>query len=145
MLFNVSKYIPKDLYGFLEDDNGQRVFFHLSEFNPMGGPPPIVGEPVEVEDIEEIEGKNSCAHSVTRTIEVTSLIGKVTRFDHRAGYGFVLVESVYYFLHRSEFLDGALPLVGAKVEFFALSKHVKSGPNKPPRACHARILSQGVG
>lgn len=141
MLFFVSKYIPKDLYGFLEDDNGHRVFFHMSEFNTMGGPPPIVGEPVEVERLEEIPGKNSCAYSVLRTIEIAPLIGTVTRFDHRAGYGFVLVDKVYYFLHRSEFIDGALPVVGATVEFFAL---LISAKDKPPRACHARILAQGT-
>jgi cold shock CspA family protein len=144
-IFTVSKYIPNDLYGFLEgqDEDGvqQRVFFHSSEFDPMGGPPPIVGERVTVGSIEPVEGKNSRAVSVTRCSDVKTLVGKVSRFNHQVGYGFVTVDGNEYFLHRSELQDGALPLIGAMVEFSVAGS---VGTSKSPRACHASILSQGT-
>jgi cold shock CspA family protein len=140
MIFSVAKYIPKELYGFLEG-NGQRVFFHLSEFDSQGGPPPIVGEPVEVGYIEALSNQSPRARSVTRINETMQLVGNVTRFDHHVGYGFVTVDGEQYFLHRSEFLDGAIPLVGAEVEFY-VSGSING--SKRPRACHARLLKQGI-
>lgn len=140
MSFTVAKYIPKDLYGFLEG-RGQRVFFHLSEFNPMGGPPPIVGEPVEVGHIEDSGATSPRARSVTRISPMRKLVGKVVRFDPNVGYGFVQVDEAQYFLHRSEFQDGSLPLVGSTVEFYVAGS--VDGPRRP-RACHARLLSRGT-
>lgn len=140
MTFTVAKYIPKDLFGFLEGE-GQRIFFHLSEFDPKGGPPPIAGEPVSVGRIEIIGLKSPRARSVERLIETRRLSGTVTRFDHHIGYGFATVNGEQYYLHRSEFADGALPLIGAAVEFYV------SGPatgEKRPRACHARLLGRGT-
>jgi cold shock CspA family protein len=136
MVLTVSKYIPKELYGFLEGA-GQRVFFHLSEFDPLGGPPPIIGEQVEVGQIELVESKSYRARSVRRVLRTEHLTGTVTRFDHRVGYGFVTVGREQFFLHRSDLLDGSLPLVGAVVEFYVAGS---IRPSARPRACHARLL-----
>ena len=48
MKAHVRKYIPSGSYGFLVTPMGD-VFFHLWVFDALGGPPPIVGEEVEVE------------------------------------------------------------------------------------------------
>ena len=140
MHFTVSKYIPNDLYGFLEGE-GQRVFFHLKDFSPNGGPPPISGELVTVGAIETVEGKNSRAVSVVRCSEALTLIGKVARFNLQAGYGFITVDEKEYFLHRSDLQDTDLPLVGATVQFSVAGSIETS---KAPRACYAKILHQGI-
>jgi len=140
MIFTVAKYIPRELYGFLEGE-GQRVFFHLSEFDPIGGPPPIAGESVEVGLIEAIGDKNFRAKSVVRMLKPERLVGVVTRFDHKVGYGFVTVGKAQYFLHRSEFLDGSLPLIKAEVEFYVAGS---TGTAVRPRACHANLLTRGT-
>lgn len=141
MLFTVSKYIPEGLYGFLESEEGVRAFFHLSEFNPgLGGPPPIVGEVVEVGGLEE-GGKSLRARGVSRLCKPEILSGTVIRFDPNVGYGFVSVEgSQQFFLHRSEFATNALPRVGMRVSFYA----AKPVTGKVPRACYASILDRGT-
>lgn len=139
MNFTVAKYVPEGMYGFLEG-GGKRAFFHLSEFDPRGGPPPIIGEDVEVSSLDEQPDKSPRARGVVRTHPPTKLVGEVTRFDYNVGYGFVSVDGHQYFLHRSELANGALPLIGMVVEFYvgrSLSEE------KRPRACHVRILDRG--
>jgi cold shock CspA family protein len=145
MLFHVSKYLPVGLYGFLEA-GPQRAFFHLSEFDPKGGPPPIIGEPVEVVRLEPNGDKSPRAKGVVRLHEPVLLVGSVTRFDHTVGYGFVSSKGEQYYLHRSEFPDGSLPLKGDSLEFFvAASPPVEGEPTKRPRACYVKILERGGG
>jgi len=139
--FIVSKYIPEGLYGFLEAEGGQRAFFHLSEFKPMGGPPPISGEVVEVARLEPNGDKSPRARVVERQNLPKSLTGLVIRFDSNIGYGFVATpDGTQYFLHRSEFSNGELPRVGMTVTFFIGGE---SKPGKPSRACYPAIIDRG--
>lgn len=136
----VVKYIPGGLYGFAQSgEEDTRVFFHLTAFDPRGGPPPIVGEEVEVEVDQNSPPDRLRAIRATRVTLPTSLNGDVSRFDHNVGYGFVTTESgEQYFLHRSEMPNGEMPTMGMRVSFYAGGAF---GKNKP-RACHVTVLER---
>lgn len=137
----VDKYLPQKLYGFLADDTGAQVFFHLgvfqSPFREDPFPPPILGEPVTVEVLPNAQAdKAPKAKQVVRTMPAQHLEGTVDTFDHRTGYGFANGEDgVSYYLHASEVLYGRLPMRGQRVRFYA---GFKAGR---PRACHVELLS----
>lgn len=140
MLFSVSKYIPEGMYGFLTSASGERVFFHLSEFDSRGGPPPLIGEGVEVERLEPNgENKNPRARCVVRLLTPEVFTGEVIRFDPNVGYGFVKVGGRQFFLHRSELQSGELPRVGMLVSFYA---GPETGVGKVSRACHVQIVDR---
>lgn len=138
----VVKYIPGGLYGFAQrrgHEEDPRVFFHLTVFDPQGGPPPIVGEEVEVEVDPHSPPDRPKALSATRTYLPPERVGTVARFDHNVGYGFVTDErGELFFLHRSEMPNGQMPAMGMKVSFYAGEP---LGGNKP-RACHVTILER---
>jgi len=156
----VHKYIPDRLYGFVVDDRGQEVFFHLGTFDPDPGtgfslptacsvcppegctwaeapPPPILGELVEVEvdlGLQRGDGRAPRANRVRRMTQPTTLQGEVETFDPMRGYGFILgKDGVSYHLHKSEVLDGKMPFASQLVSFFA---GVRKGR---PRACHIKV------
>jgi len=149
----VHKYIPSKLYGFAVDDAGLQVFFHLGVFSPGGfdaddqsdedcqdwqeaPPPPILGEEVEVEfdsDLSE-EGKAPRAIRVSRFCPPKVISGLIETFDSHRGYGFVIgSDGISYHLHKSEVLDGRVPLASQKVKFYAGIRQSR------PRACHVKI------
>lgn len=134
------KYLPEGLYGFLENSAGDRPFFHLSEFNPMGGPPPIIGETVEV-DLVEPGARSPRARGVVRIVVPQLLVGEVIRFDPNMGYGFVSAGVKRFFLHRSEIASGELPRIGMKVQFYP---GVDTGTGKVPRAVYATITDRST-
>jgi len=141
---HVHKYIPHKMYGFAIDSSGEQTFFHLGSFHPGQfdldpPPPPILGEPVEVElDREKADNKARRASRVQRVQQPTALAGRVESFDTERGYGFIEGhDSVSYHLHRSEILNNRVPLPGNKVRFFA---GIRQGR---PRACHVLILREG--
>lgn len=141
MKYFVSKYIPQGLYGFLEDSDRCRLFFHLSEFRSIGAPAiPIVGEEVEIQRSVPHGDKSPRAYGVRRLAPPLFLEGVVSRFDPNTGYGFIVVGGQSYFLHRSEFESGALPSVGSRVTFYACQP---KGP-QVPRACHAVLVERGL-
>ena len=143
MLMVVEKYVPDGLYGFLAETgvSGERsahgeVFFHVSTFDP--GPyvgdapvPPIVGETVEV-TIEE--GKVVQCERLHTPVHVH---GKVDWFSEQKGYGFIVSGETQYFLHRTEVLEGRLPLKGRRVSFY-----VTNQKKKPLRACYVTVETQ---
>jgi len=147
----VIKYIPTKLYGFSRDDSGFEVFFHLAVFQPgpeiepfptsscpdltVDPPPPILGEPVDVESVVgEPGGKAPRADRVTRIITPRMIIGIVESFDTQRRYGFVMgSDNTSYHLHESEILDGRLPIAGRQVVFYP---GIREGR---PRACHVRV------
>ena len=156
----IQKYIPEKFYGFVVIPGEERqVFFHLGTFNPSTKgpihprcttclrkgcswpetpPPPILGEPVDVVvDFDNTQdGKSPKASSVIRVEGPTILVGKVTIFDGRRGYGFIVDETgSSHYLHRSEVLEGKLPLPGQTVIFFSGVRQGKS------RACHVKVCS----
>lgn len=137
----VVKYVPKDMYGFCEDDDGNRVFFHLSRFADFvsdNSTPPVIGEPVEVfvpEDLDfDVSERAPKAERVVRLEPPKRLTGEITRFSPERGYGFVLGEDqVSYYLHRVEVRDSRIPGRNMKVTFIPGMSRGK------PRACQVDL------
>ena len=136
----VEKYIPKELYGFLSPSDGskERLFFHLSAFDPgsyVGESPipPIVGEEVEV------TFTNEKVSQCNRIATPSSIHGFVTWFSEQKGFGFAEDDNgERYYLHRSEILDGRLPLKDRLISFY-----VATQAQKPPfRACYVTVSSE---
>ena len=127
----VDKYIPSGMYGFVTDGEN-RLFFHLAAFDPGAyegdSPvPPVIGEAVEV---EAGEGNKACR--VCRVDLPTQILGVVDWFDTTKGYGFIRDEQgTSFYLHRSEVLEGKLPLDGHRVSFYVGSDS--------QRACHVSV------
>jgi len=120
----VLKYLPKKLFGFVVDDAGRQVFFHIRAFKwgdfPTN-PPPIIGEVVEVDYDEDgpSNGKAPKAYAVYRIAEPRATFGVVDDFNEKRGYGFIQSEDGRsHYLHRSEMKDGRLPMPGMTVTFF---------------------------
>ena len=152
-MMRVAKYIPDRLFGFVSDEAGREVYFHLGDFDPKGPwpklvhdcprgrllsfnwqcPPPIVGELVDVVIHEGNSATNKApkAQRVIRAETPLMLRGEVESFDVLHGYGFVRGDDgVSYHLHKSEMLDGYGPTKAATVMFFAGYRQGR------PRACH---------
>lgn len=123
LFMKVRKYIHERHYGFLSDNQGREVFFHASVFDggqKEGSPPPVAGEEVLVSvDLEGTSAEVAArASRVRRLAEPPLLEGVVSSFNSDRGFGFIEGEDeITYYLHRSEVLDGRLPLSGAKVHF----------------------------
>ena len=100
--------------------------------------PPILGELVEVE-VDFDQGKGEKAPRAVRVRRVhppRALNGEVETFDPFRGFGFVRDPSgISYHLHKSEILDGKIPLAGHRVTFYAGTRQGK------PRACHVKVCS----
>lgn len=159
-IMRVLKYIPDRMFGFVVDDSGQEVFFHLGSFDPGSvwltpslctschysgsclwasfPPPPILGEEVDVVlDTRPAKDADKAprAVKVARRVGPPTMTGVVDTFDPQRGYGFVKGEEdgVSYHLHSSEILDGRIPRPGQRVMFFA---GLRTGK---PRACHVKV------
>jgi cold shock CspA family protein len=139
----VELYSPERMYGFAELGD-ERVFFHLESF--MAGvwpgieepPAPIVGEEVSVEYTPNPPGTDPNraprARGVERVHPPKFLRGVVESFNGEKGWGFARgSDGVSYFLHRSEVLEGRLPLRGQEVTFYAGFKKGR------PRACYVLV------
>lgn len=136
-VLTVAKYLPERLYGFLRQEDGSEVFFHLGDFDcgPWIEPPPIIGEQVEAEiDSTMVVGKAPKARTVKRIHAPEKHRGSVDTFNAEKGWGFVKSdEGVSFYLHRSEVLRGKVPMAGQRVRFYAGFK------NDRPRACYVSI------
>ena len=134
MRMKVSKYVPSGLYGFLSDDSQKDVFFHLSAFDPgayVGDAPvpPIVGETLEV---TTTDGKVVQCERLETPVGVR---GEINWFSEEKGYGFITGDdNESYYLHKTEILDGRLPLKGRRVSFFVTKQE-----RVPLRACYVSI------
>lgn len=153
----ILKFLPDRQYGFAIDDQGRQAFFPQGHFTPgahddphpgcgtcPGEPscplrampaPPILGEAVEVTVAGDLDGARAPkASRVLRLDKPRAMTGRVEDFDAGRGYGFIAAEDgTTLYLHRSEVLDGRLPLVGAPVAFYVGERQGR------PRACHVRI------
>jgi len=127
----VDKYFPEELYGFVTN-GARRLFFHIKDFDagPYTGESPV--PPVSGEDVDVEAGYSSeTADSVQRLLDPPEIRGSVDWFDATKGYGFIQgVDGLSYYLHRSEVLDGRLPLPGLGVRFYTSSKR---------RACFVQV------
>lgn len=123
-------------YGFCSDEEGNSVFFHAEDFHRLtpGGPPPILGEWVEIgtEWSPSPQPNGSPRTNYVKRVEPHSaVVGTVKSFDVKAGWGFVIdPEGTEYFLHRSDMVGTGIPLGGGSVSFYRCFKRNK------PRACH---------
>ena len=147
-LLKVKKYFPDGLYGFVEGADGGDIYFHLSAFDPgayVGDAPvpPVVNEMVEVSVNE-----HGTADRVERAKSPEHVRGEVDWFNEHLGYGFIYSGDERFYLHRTEVLDGRLPLKGRAVSFFV----AESEPNPMStdsgatlrRACYVRVEVQNV-
>jgi len=152
----IVKYIPERMYGFAADPSGLEVFFHLGVFDPKmkgpvvpvchkchrtdciswdwASPPPILGENVLVTlpDIIVL-GRAPRALRVERMDVPEMRIGVVQAFDPLRGYGFISGDTTLYHLHRSEMLDGHMPMPGNTLVFYVGTRLDR------PRACHIKV------
>lgn len=137
MRAHVRKYVPAGTFGFLTGPEGE-IFFHLWVFNTLGGPPPIVGEEVEVEVHPDASGGGlPRAHTVSRVHPPVPRLGAVTKFDPNRGYGFVTdtTGSVFY-LHKSDIAGPVSPAPGTPVRFYV---GTQATDGHRPRACHVTL------
>jgi len=140
----VARYIPAKLYGFVMDDDGLQVFFHVRAFDWgtfKTRPPPIVGELVDVEydPAGPANGKAPKARHVHRLEEPQACHGIVEDFNEGRGYGFITTsDGRSHYLHRSEMTDGSLPRPGMEVSFFEGFKQGRT------RACYVSLANQGA-
>lgn len=118
------KYVPAKLYGFVGNDEGSELFFHIRAFKwgefPTH-PPPIIGETVDVEWDPEAPspGRAPKARHVHRIVEPRASYGVIEEFNESRGYGFIKTDDGRsHYLHRSEMTDGRLPMAGMVVTFF---------------------------
>ena len=131
----VRRYLTEKRFGFiLPEGGGSEVFFHLSVFNVgADGPPPITNEPVEYE-----LGDGTRSIRVDRLATPQHRVGVVASYDPVKGYGFITVTGGQCYLHKSEVIGGAIPAVGARVDFYTMDT-VPTG--KSPRACYIAVLT----
>jgi cold shock CspA family protein len=128
-------YSPDRGYGFVTDEENT-VFFAAASFERLrpGGPPPVLGESVEVLEIEPSERTHPRARRVVRKSKPTIIGGVVKRFDAKGGWGFVIGDDgEEYFLHRSDIASTAKPVVGGRAVFYPCKRQGKS------RACHVTL------
>lgn len=133
MRLRIEKYFPDRLYGFLLCE-GEPIFFHRGDFDPgeWPEPPPIIGEELEVD--LAVGSKNRKARKARRIHPPVVLEGKVDTFNPETGWGFAIGEDdVSYYLHRSEVLEGLLPMPGCSVRFY------KGFKKRRPRACYVTV------
>ena len=133
----VSMYSPTRGYGFAQDEEDSTVFFAASAFERLqpGGPPPVLGELVEVVDVQPNNTKgHPKANRVVRCATPAILGGIVKRFDTKGGWGFVIGDDgTEYFLHRSDITGSSIPVPGGRAVFYPCRKKGK------PRACHVTL------
>lgn len=143
------------MFGFLIED-GKQAFFHLRVFRPgpnhtetiicpnctrlpcewlQSAPPPIVGEFVDAYlEIDPTKPENVRASRVDRVIIPVPMTGIVETFDVPRGYGFIRGgDGLTYYLHRSEVVEGRIPISGQRVMFHTSERRDKA------RACHVKI------
>jgi cold shock CspA family protein len=133
----VVRYLPEKMFGFVGNGEVEELFFHLRAFDyaDWEKPSPIIGEFVEVEYdlLTPFEGKFPRAEKVRRLKKPVRRTGVVEHFDDVKGYGFIEMEGGSAYLHRSEVLDGKLPLQGHEVRFYEGFKQNRI------RACYVEI------
>jgi len=141
MAWRVHKFLSGQDYGFLINEEGTEVYFHIEVFNPgsfTATPvPPLQGELVEatVSETPRPNGKAPKAKRVVRLEAPEQLIGAVEAFNPKTGFGFIVGENgKSYYLHRSEVKDGRLPLPGKQTRFYVGAKQ-----GDRPRACSVEI------
>lgn len=117
-------------YGFCGDGYIQ-VFFRVEDFikSAPTDPQPILGEQVEV-DFEMFPKPK--ASKVKRIHTPTRELAKVTSFDSNQGWGFAKNHNGVYFIHKSDFVDSFIPVIGSTISLYPGIKANK------PRGCYIK-------
>jgi len=125
----VDMYSITQGYGFCTDGYIQ-VFFRVEDFVKLhpSEPQPILGESVQV--TLSFQGDNTRATSLKRLKSPQPITGTVTSFDSNKGWGFVSNALGTYFLHKSDFVNSFVPIIGNTVSFYSGRKKDKL------RACY---------
>ncbi len=114
-------------YGFCSCDEYSKVFFRVEDFHKQDHtePQPILGEKVLVSQIKEV-GRNPKSFSVKRLQTPILVEAEVQSFDSVKGWGFASCYLGTYFIHKSEFVDSFIPVIGSKVSFYSGKKKGKN-------------------
>lgn len=142
MIAHVRKYVPGGSYGFLVPHKGTLttdIFFHTWVFDALGGPPPIVGEVVELtlSPTDSEKGLPRADH-VVRLKLPDQKTGTVLKFDPVKGYGFVSdSQNNTFYLHKSDVTTADVLLPGMVVRFFI---GTRTDEGHRPRACYVTLV-----
>tara|TARA_B100000282_G_C31643063_1_gene449451 strand:- start:128 stop:538 length:411 start_codon:yes stop_codon:yes gene_type:complete len=117
-------------YGFCSNPE-LKVFFRVEDFlkHDIQDPQPILGEKVIVSSIKH-SNSTPKAFKVERVDKPIKLKAKVTSFDSNKGWGFAKSEKEVFFIHKSDFVQPFIPIIGSSVYFYP---GIKKGKN---RACY---------
>jgi cold shock CspA family protein len=136
MRATVEMFLPDKAFGFCETAEAGRFYFHVEAFDRglMGGPPPVLGEEVEIEGVKPCEGRCPKARIVRRLQEPAKQRGLVRSFDPNAGWGFVaMTDGSVCFLHTSDFVAPSVVSMGMAVDFYVGHRRGR------PRACYVTV------
>jgi len=114
-------------YGFCSGSGYSKVFFRVEDFHKLhySEPQPVLGERVLASQIKEV-GKNPKAFEVKRVQAPILLEATVQSFDAVKGWGFANCYLGTYFIHKSDFIDSFVPIIGGKVAFYSGKKKGKN-------------------
>lgn len=117
-------------YGFCSNYE-QKVFFRVEDFlkHDIEDPQPILGEKVKVSSIK-FSSSTPKAFKVERINKPKKLKAQVTSFDSNKGWGFAKSEKEVFFIHKSDFVQPFIPIIGSSVYFYPGTKKGKN------RACY---------
>lgn len=120
-------------YGFCLSSMLGRVFFRVEDFQKSDPkePQPVLGEKVLVGQIK-MSDKNPKSFLVKRLQTPLLLTGKVKSFDSVKGWGFAESYTGLYFIHKSDFLESFVPVIGSEIQYYAGKKQGKN------RACYIK-------
>lgn len=114
-------------YGFCSGEHYDKVFFRVEDFHKQHSsePQPILGEKVLVTKIKEVGNspKSFCVQRIITPIQVDAV---VQSFDSIKGWGFANCYLGTYFIHKSDFLESFIPVIGSTVNFYAGKKKGKN-------------------
>jgi len=120
-------------YGFCLSPNLGKVFFRVEDFRKLGTaePQPILGESVLVGQIIFSE-KSPKSFEVTRIKTPLLLTGEVKSFDSTKGWGFAESYTGLYFIHKSDFMESFIPIIGTDIQYYNGKKKGRK------RACYIK-------
>ena len=120
-------------YGFCLSPSLGKVFFRVEDFQKLetSEPQPILGEKVLVGNIK-FSDKNPKSFEVKRLKAPLLLTGEVKSFDSTKGWGFAESYTGLYFIHKSDFMESFIPLIGTEIQYY---DGKKLGRN---RACYIK-------
>lgn len=114
-------------YGFCSGGGYEKIFFRVEDFHKQHptDPQPILGEKVHVSKIVE-SGKTPKSFDVKRVQDPLFVEAKVQSFDTIKGWGFASCYLGTYFIHKSDFVESFVPVIGSTLYFYTGKKNDKN-------------------